>query len=100
MLHELKVDPYYFQFVWDDKKLFEYRLNDRNFKEQDILFLWEYDREEKLYTGRVVVAETTFILPGGDRTPYPLPDHWLILAIKIILKNNCEPGIKNILCQN
>ncbi len=43
MNHPLKTWPGPFQAVWDGVKLFEYRVNDRDFKVGDMLALMEYD---------------------------------------------------------
>lgn len=52
MIHELKTIPEYFQMVWDDKKNFEVRKNDRDFKVGDELHLREFDPDTQTYTGR------------------------------------------------
>ena len=52
MTHELKILPMYFQAVWDGKKTFEVRKNDRGYKPNDILVLKEYDGTK--YTGSAV----------------------------------------------
>lgn len=41
--HNLKCTNPYFQDVWDGKKTFEVRNNDRNFAVNDIICLKEYD---------------------------------------------------------
>ena len=43
MTYELKILPMYFQAVWDGKKTFEVRKNDRGYKPNDILVLKEWD---------------------------------------------------------
>lgn len=52
MTHELKILPMYFQAVWDGKKTFEVRKNDRGYKLNDILILKEWDGTK--YTGSAV----------------------------------------------
>jgi Domain of unknown function (DUF3850) len=42
-VHELKIWPSYFHDVCIGLKTFEYRKNDRNFQEGDILLLREFD---------------------------------------------------------
>ena len=66
MTHELKVWAEYFNEVATGKKPFEVRKNDRNFKENDILFLREWNNETKEYTGRSVQLIVTYILHGGQ----------------------------------
>lgn len=55
-MHELKTEMAYFQAVRDGRKLFEIRLNDRNFKVGDLLIL----REDG--TGEQLVREVTYIM--------------------------------------
>ena len=50
--HELKTLPEYFEQVWNGNKRFELRKNDRDFQENDILILKEYNFEDKRYTQR------------------------------------------------
>jgi hypothetical protein len=78
-IHELKVDPEYFNEVFNGTKPFELRKNDRNFKVHDLLKLKEYDRETKTYSGRWAWAEITFI------TDYPdaLKPGYVCLGLKM-----------------
>lgn len=68
MFHELKILPEHFEPVLAGVKLAELRMNDRNFKVDDILCLREYENGE--YTGRKVyrhiihVADVSAYLPG------------------------------------
>lgn len=86
-VHELKTWPYYFEEVWNGTKTFEVRKNDRDFRVGDTLILQEYDHEFEReiadaralgcsfldsmlmhcspYSGRVVTAKVTYIMPGG-----------------------------------
>lgn len=52
----------YFQEILDGKKTFDVRLANFNCKKGDILVLEEYDQKKKLYTGRRIEKEITFIL--------------------------------------
>jgi hypothetical protein len=60
--HNLKTVAPYFEEVWQVRKSFEVRENDRDFKVGDILCLKEWDYKNKVYTGREVDAEVTYIL--------------------------------------
>lgn len=51
--HLLKTLNPYFQDIYDGLKTFEFRINDRDFSEDDILILVEYGDEE--FTNRFVV---------------------------------------------
>jgi len=66
MVHTLKCCTGYFSPIVQDRKKFEVRLNDRDFKVGDELHLEEYEPETKTYTGRVVAVEVKFILQGGQ----------------------------------
>ena len=61
MIHELKTLSTYFQAIKNGSKPFEVRKNDRDFREDDILFLKEYipadyydAGDEERYTGEVL----------------------------------------------
>lgn len=77
--HDLKVDPIYFMSLYDGRKPFELRKNDRDYKVGDWLHLMEFDRVTKSYSGRFVNAEITYI------TDYPdaLKDGYVCLGIKM-----------------
>lgn len=61
--HELKTLLEYFQAVVDGKKIFEVRLNDRDFKVGDCVILREFDATTNQYTGRVSFKyQITYIL--------------------------------------
>ncbi len=62
MVHQLKILPKWFVDVQTNKKNFEIRKNDRNFKVGDILVLKEY--ENGTYTGRKVKRKVNYILYG------------------------------------
>ncbi len=92
-LHELKSDPGQFDAVWDGKKPFEIRRNDRNFQVGDLLWLrrtrFTGEQMKQMpdnclleYSGRSIVALIKYILPGG----YGLRAGWCILGIAGITK--------------
>ena len=94
-LHELKTDPELFDDVWCGEKTFEIRFNDRDFKTGDILWLRRTQHSGELmkrevcplplmYCSRSIVAQITYILPGG----YGLKDGWCILGIRVIENRN------------
>ena len=60
MTHELKIPPIYFQAVWDGKKTFEVRKNDRGYKLNDIIVLKEWDVTK--YTGPAVCKRVVYML--------------------------------------
>ena len=88
-IHELKTDPKVFAESWNDKKRFEIRRDDRDFKVGDTLTLREtkYTGEEMkngkplFYTGFTLNVKVTYKLPAGS---YGLNDDWTVLSTIII----------------
>ncbi len=62
MIHELKIDPIFFEAVLDETKTFEIRKNDRPFAVGDFLALNELDDTRSKQTGRCCLVEVTYIL--------------------------------------
>jgi hypothetical protein len=58
---EKKCWPEYFQKIIEGKKTFEFRLNDFEIEEGDILVLKEWSPETKNYTGRELEREVGFV---------------------------------------
>jgi hypothetical protein len=77
MIHGLKTWPEPFQAVWDGRKTFEFRKNDRGFKEGDRLSLQEWDPETEGYTGRNISARINYLLSAG----FGLPEGYCIMSI-------------------
>jgi ParB family chromosome partitioning protein len=59
--HHLKTWPEYFEAIWRGDKTFEFRLNDRDFKEGDKLILEECSFEG-VYSGRSIECNAGYIL--------------------------------------
>lgn len=59
-VHELKTYPQYFRKTLYGKKSFEIRLNDRDFKVDDVILLREWDGTK--FTGREIRGVITYIL--------------------------------------
>ena len=86
MEHELKTDPVVFDAVKSGEKTFEIRLNDRNFKVGDVLFLrrTRHTGEEMRagmpleYTDDELRKTVRYILHGPI---YGLADGWVIMSI-------------------
>lgn len=85
-IHELKTDPDVFAAVWEEKKTYEIRLNDRDFQEKDVVILREtkytgqqmYFGKPLEYTGRVIHTHITHVLRGPI---YGLHNKWCILSL-------------------
>ena len=78
MKHRLKTNTEHFQSVLDGSKTFEIRLNDRDFKEGDILYLVELGEDRTNETGRFVYSRVSHILHGPI---YGLRDGWCIMSL-------------------
>ena len=83
MTHSLKTHKLAFQAVWDGLKPFEYRKNDRDYKEGDDLILMEYDHESDTYSHRVIMTSVPFILYGGQ---YGISDGYCIMTLGNIIR--------------
>ena len=85
-IHELKSWPQFFEKVVDGSKTFEVRLNDRDFKVGDFLFLREWNPETKQYSGRFQYVRVTYIFGSEERNvvcPIALHPDYVILAIML-----------------
>lgn len=81
--HDLKCVTEPFQAKWDKKKSWEFRKNDRDFKVGDLLLEKEYDPITDTYSGREILEEVIWILPGGQ---FGVPDDCVIMSTKEIYK--------------
>ncbi len=77
--HDLKIHPEQFDAVMIGVKTFEYRLNDRNFKNGDVIRLLEYLPLERAYTGLFIHVKVTYLLEGGY---FGIPEGYVIMSIK------------------
>lgn len=92
-VHELKTDPGVFQAAWDGLKTFEIRLNDRDFKVGDSLYLLETEHtgEEMragaplVYTGRTLMKVVSHVLTG-----YGLAPGWCCLSFESAMRGAVE----------
>lgn len=80
--HELKILPEYFKAQEDGIKNFEIRKNDRDYKVGDWIYLKEYDPQTKMYTGRYIFAEITYI------TDYMQKSGYVVLGTKPKINNS------------
>jgi hypothetical protein len=74
VLHQLKSWPEFFEPVFEGRKPFELRRNDRDFQTGDHIVLREYEPREDRYTGREITKRVTYVLRGignvGTIAPY------------------------------
>jgi hypothetical protein len=82
MTHELKTWRSYFQLIWDNKKPFELRKNDRGYKVGDTLYLREYNEGDREYTGRYIDAYVTCMVENAPE--FGLMDGYCIMGISEI----------------
>lgn len=75
--HKLKCHPLPFQAIWDGRKRFEYRLNDRNYLVGDRLVLMEFDPATGRYSGREIYATICY----GMASCFGLPEGYVVLSL-------------------
>ncbi len=84
MIHVLKTWPEVFRDVWDAKKTFEFRKDDRGFRVGDTLTLREWNPEIEAYTGYSLDVYVSYLLRGGQ---FGLPEGYVIMQISVASKN-------------
>lgn len=77
MKHYIKILPKYYEAVRTDKKKFELRKNDRDYKVGDEIHLEEWDPSE-LYTGRSIMKVITYVLKNCEE--FGLKDGYCIIG--------------------
>ena len=80
-IHELKSWPEHFTLVRFRLKTFEIRVDDRGFKEGDILLLREWNPLTKIYTGKETLCRVTCTY--GDSVPGIEPGY-CVLGIVVL----------------
>lgn len=100
--HALKTWPEFFQPLWEGRKTFELRINDRDFKEGDILDLREFQPllptpsrpEPGRYTGRQVRVIVSHVLdPSKTGLPrYIMNEDYVILSIRVLDQKEKHEG--------
>jgi ASC-1-like (ASCH) protein len=66
-IHELKTWPEFYEAILQGRKTFEIRLNDRDFKVNDLLVLKEYEPIPGVFTGRKTLREVSYVTTFGQR---------------------------------
>jgi hypothetical protein len=80
VVHELKTVNPFFDDIWEFRKEFEIRNNDREFLQGDLLQLREYDIGTNEYSGRELTCEVTYL----PRDPVGLLPGYVVMGIRII----------------
>ena len=79
-IHELKCWPEYFEALWDGKKTFEIRKDDRGYQVGDYLVQREYDLNSG-YSGRVMVMSVTYVLDN----PTFVKDGYVVMSVDEVM---------------
>ena len=75
--HDLKIESHYFHEVKEENKLFEIRLNDRDFQKGDTVTLKEYGKAKYSdYTGEELDFVITYV------TAFNQKESWVVFGIK------------------
>lgn len=85
--HELKTNDEFMRAIAIGLKPFEVRKDDRNFNLEDRLLLRGGNLDDNLnfvYSGKVLEAEITYVLPGGQ---FGIEDGYCVLGIKVMSYN-------------
>lgn len=96
IVHNVKLWTEYFHDALTGQKSFEVRRNDRDYREGDLLILWEYNRASKTVTGGRFVAKVGHVVrnfPG-------LKKGWCVFGLvrpdfqdmKTAMVNSMEPS--------
>lgn len=88
MIHELKTLSEYFVPVYEQKKTFEVRNDDRGFSAGDWLYLREIDADMN-YTGRSVFAYVPYVL---DDDRYCLPGMVILSLTNLLYPRHLYSG--------
>lgn len=71
---EKKILPEYFDLVLSGKKTYDFRLADFNIAEGDMLVLKEWDGRQKVFTGREIEKQVTYVGKTKGDTTWPQED--------------------------
>lgn len=91
-VHELKCWPSPFSAMWDGRKRFELRRNDRGYRVGDVLHLREYvmpslAAPDGRYTGREMVAVVTYALYDHDDLGVStLMEGVVVMGMEVVLR--------------
>lgn len=78
-LHELKTWPESFQPILENKKNFDIRVNDRDYKTGDKICFLEFDPVKQVYTGRKCYRQISYIM---SKNPFIRLGKKVILSIE------------------
>lgn len=84
--HHLKTWPAPFQALWDGRKRFEIRKNDRDYAVGDRLVMQVWYPNEVQWGERIVSADVSYILDGG----FGLQDGYVCMQLANVLHEYYE----------
>lgn len=87
--HQLKTINPFFTDVWEGRKTFEIRYNDRDFKVGDILWLEEYVNQGSgrgVFKNRVIVARIDYMVTHED-LELALQEGFVCMSITVLERN-------------
>lgn len=87
--HKLKCWPKYFSAVEDERKPFELRKADRDFKVGDYLCLLEFDPDKDALTGRYLYRRVSYLLDASD-APRGLVSGFVVLGLETCDSSDIE----------
>jgi hypothetical protein len=87
--HQLKTIRPFFTDVWEGRKAFDIRKNDRDYKVGDILWLEEYLHKTGKYTNKVIVARVDYIVNNAD-LPEALYPGYVCMSITVLEKTTVD----------
>ncbi len=83
-IHELKCWPESFQFIRAGQKRAEIRMDDRGFKEGDLVHLREYEPTDREYTGQDELVRITHIQRCGIEPLEALEEGYVLLSFRVL----------------
>ena len=89
MHHTLKTWTEPFEFVWDGRKPYEIRNDDRNFQVGDIVKLAEWDKDAEEFTDRFIEGPITYLTRGPD---WGIPKGLVVFAFERRRWGSCGRG--------
>ena len=79
-VHRLKTHSNEFAALKRGEKTAEFRKNDRDFREGDVLILEEWDPESRGFTGVVLSGDVTHLVEGA----FGIPEGYCVMSVNII----------------
>ena len=88
-IHRLKTVNPYFTDIWNFRKMFEVRRNDRDFRVGDKLVLLEYDPKDDTYSKRGIETSIDYIMED----PKFCKEGFIVIQLSLQMKTIKEMDI-------